>query len=70
MDEKEEQFNVVVNPEGQYSIWFADRDPPAGWTLEGKSGTKNVCLEHIAAVWTDMRPMSIRKSSGQSEPVD
>lgn len=69
MDEKEEEFNVVINPEGQYSIWFADREPPAGWSLEGKKGTKQACLEHISAVWTDMRPLSIRQSSAQTGHV-
>lgn len=54
-------YKVVVNHEEQYSIWFADREPPAGWTAVGKSGTKAECLAHIEQVWTDMRPLSLRK---------
>jgi MbtH protein len=54
-------YRVVVNHEEQYSIWPADRDNPLGWRDEGKSGTKAECLAHIEVVWTDMRPLSLRK---------
>lgn len=57
---------VVVNHEEQYSIWFADRELPAGWTAEGTMGTKQECLEHIGRVWTDMRPLSLRKKMEQA----
>ena len=53
-------YVVVVNDEGQYSIWFADRDLPAGWRAEGVTGSKAACLEHIERVWTDLRPLSLR----------
>ena len=58
-------YKVVVNHEEQYSIWFADRELPAGWTAEGTTGTKQECLEHIGRVWTDMRPLSLRKKMEQ-----
>ena len=54
-------YKVVINHEEQYSIWFADRDNPLGWTNVGKSGSKAECLEYIKEVWTDMRPLSLRK---------
>ncbi|MER6029498.1 MbtH family NRPS accessory protein [Streptomyces sp. NPDC001851] len=53
---------VVLNHEEQYSIWFADREPPAGWTAEGTTGTKTECLAHIDKVWTDMRPLTLRQA--------
>jgi MbtH protein len=55
-------YKVVVNEEEQYSIWPADRDLPLGWLDAGKSGPKPQCLEYIKEVWTDMRPLSLRKS--------
>jgi MbtH protein len=55
-------YKVVVNHEEQYSIWRADATMPNGWRDIGKSGTKADCLAHIKEVWTDMRPLSIRKS--------
>ena len=54
-------YKVVVNHEEQYSIWPADRENPAGWRDAGKSGTKAECLEFVKEVWTDMRPLSLRK---------
>lgn len=54
-------YRVVVNHEEQYSIWPAGRDIPAGWRDVGVSGTREECLDHIESVWTDMRPLSVRK---------
>lgn len=54
-------LEVVVNHEEQYSIWPAHREPPAGWRKAGKQGTKAECLAWIEEVWTDMRPLSLRK---------
>ncbi len=54
------EYAVVVNDEEQYSIWPTDRPVPDGWREEGARGGKASCLEHIGAVWTDMRPRSVR----------
>ena len=64
--DKEEQDNktiykVVVNHEEQYSIWLNYKEVPAGWREAGKEGTKDECLTYIGEVWTDMRPLSLRK---------
>lgn len=58
-------YRVVRNDEEQYSIWWADRDLPPGWTAEGTSGSKQECLDHIGQVWTDMRPRSLREQMAQ-----
>jgi MbtH protein len=60
-------YKVVVNHEEQYSIWLFDRDNPPGWQDAGKSGNKADCLEYIKAVWTDMRPLSLRKSMAEQD---
>ena len=62
-DEREDNtiYKVVVNHEEQYSIWPADRENALGWNDEGKTGTKAECLAHIKEIWTDMRPLSLRK---------
>lgn len=54
-------YRVVVNQEEQYSIWPVDREIPLGWRDAGKSGPKADCLAYIKEVWTDMRPLSLRK---------
>jgi MbtH protein len=62
-DESEDTtiYTVVVNHEEQYSIWDAGRDLPLGWTAVGKTGPKAECLAYIEEVWTDMRPLSLRR---------
>jgi len=67
-DEREDTtvYDVVLNDEEQYSIWPADREVPLGWRTEGTRGTKAECLQHIEIVWTDMRPLSLRKAMSAS----
>jgi uncharacterized protein YbdZ (MbtH family) len=54
-------YKVVVNHEEQYSIWPDYKETPLGWNDVGKSGLKPDCLAYIKEVWTDMRPLSLRK---------
>ncbi len=60
-DSEDQLFRVVVNDEEQYSIWPLDKEIPAGWRDEGTSGPKADCTRHIEEVWTDMRPLSLRR---------
>ena len=68
-EEREDKiiYKVVVNHEEQYSIWPTDRENPLGWQDAGKSGTKGECLAYIEEVWTDMRPLSLRKKMEETE---
>ncbi|MCH9651027.1 MAG: MbtH family protein [Deltaproteobacteria bacterium] len=68
-DEEEDTtvYKVVINHEEQYSIWPEDRENPLGWNDVGKSGSKQECLDHIEEVWTDMRPLSLRKKMEEDE---
>ncbi len=59
--EDNRDYIVVVNHEEQYSIWIADKELPAGWMKVGFKGKKPECLAYIKEVWTDMRPLSLRK---------
>ncbi|QFY44506.1 MbtH family NRPS accessory protein [Candidatus Methylospira mobilis] len=62
-DESEDTtiYHVVVNHEEQYSIWPEYKEIPNGWRTVGKSGLKQECLNYIKEIWTDMRPLSLRK---------
>jgi MbtH protein len=66
-DEDNTIYKVVINHEEQYSIWPADRENPLGWTDVGKTGIKSDCLAYIDEVWTDMRPLSLRKQMEASD---
>jgi MbtH protein len=67
VDDREDTqlYKVVMNEEEMYSIWPAERELPLGWRDAGKTGKKDECLAHIQEVWTDMRPLSLRKKMEQ-----
>lgn len=69
-EEDTRTYTVVVNHEEQYSIWFADQELPLGWRMVGKSGPKAECLAYIEEVWTDMRPLSLRKKMEETASQD
>lgn len=65
--EAELLYNVVVNDEGQYSVWPTHRAVPPGWREDGFRGSHAECLAHVRQVWTDMRPLSLRRVSEKGE---
>ncbi|MGK4008337.1 MbtH family protein [Sorangium sp. So ce1036] len=69
-DDADATFEVVVNHEEQYSIWPAGREIPAGWRPAGKSGKRAECLQYIEEVWTDMRPLSLRKQMEEAAAAE
>jgi MbtH protein len=59
-------YNAVCNDEEQYSIWVSGRDLPAGWRTVGNAAPREECLAYIDEVWTDMRPLSLRRQRGDA----
>lgn len=57
----DQQFDVVINHEVQYSIWPTWKAIPNGWQAAGFSGNREQCLEFIRKEWTDLRPFSVRR---------
>ncbi|MEV8536205.1 MbtH family NRPS accessory protein [Streptomyces sp. NPDC051211] len=64
-----EFYWIVVNDEDQYSIWPGDQQIPAGWQSVGDRGSKEDCLAWIEENWTDMRPLSLRRSMDSDRPA-
>ena len=60
-DREGEVFRVLVNHEEQYSIWPEWKAIPGGWCDTGMKGDKKACLDYVEKVWTDMRPLSLRR---------
>ncbi|WP_086561123.1 MbtH family protein [Streptomyces africanus] len=60
-DDQDGTFLVVVNDEGQYSLWPAFAAVPDGWTVSLGENTREAALAHVAEQWTDMRPRSLRE---------
>lgn len=50
---------VVVNDEGQYSLWPEFAQVPAGWTIVHGATDRRSCIDFVTANWTDMRPRSL-----------
>jgi MbtH protein len=59
-------YHVVVNREGQYSIWPEYKASPKGWQAVGKARSKQECLNYIKEVWTDTRSLSLRQRMAAS----
>jgi MbtH protein len=59
LDEEDTILDVVVNDEGQYSIWPSSKLLPEGWHKAGKRGRKAECIAFIESVWSDIRPRSL-----------
>lgn len=58
-DDEDGTFLVLINDEGQYSLWPHAMDVPQGWTQVGPTGSRAECLSYIEEKWTDMRPLSL-----------
>ncbi|WP_448330967.1 MbtH family protein [Streptomyces sp. DSM 41534] len=58
-DDADARYLVLVNDEGQYSLWPVFAEVPAGWTAVHGPDGRQPCLDHINENWTDMRPKSL-----------
>lgn len=63
-------YCVVLNDEEQHSIWLAGRELPLGWRKEGFAGSREECLARIGEVWTDIRPLSLRRQISAQQGAD
>lgn len=61
-----DRFVVVMNEEEQYSIWPVELPVPEGWHPQPCEGSKEDCLAFVERVWTDMRPLSLRRALGEA----
>ena len=60
-------YHVLINAEGQYSLWPAFVEVPDGWTVVLKSTNRAECLGYIDKNWTDMRPNSLIAAMEESK---
>jgi MbtH protein len=64
-------YHVLVNDEGQYSLWPSFKEVPQGWTIAKKSDSRAACLDYINQNWTDMRPNSlIERMNAQNKKLN
>lgn len=65
-EEDTREYVVLVNIEEQYSLWLADLEVPKGWREVFARNNKKACLDYVKEVWTDMRPLSLRKAMAEA----
>ncbi|MFF4290824.1 MbtH family protein [Streptomyces sp. NPDC001739] len=58
-EDDDAKYRVLVNGEGQYSLWPATLDVPAGWESRLGPDTRQACLDYVEENWVDMRPLSL-----------
>ncbi|MCT2589004.1 MbtH family protein [Streptomyces sp. N2-109] len=58
-DDTESTFSVLVNDEGQHSLWPSFTTVPAGWAAVHGPASHEECLSYVEENWTDMRPKSL-----------
>ncbi|MEV4442400.1 MbtH family protein [Streptomyces sp. NPDC049577] len=68
-DDAQGTYLVLVNDEGQHSLWPSFTDVPAGWTAVHGPGTRQECLDYVEENWTDMRPKSLVEYQSRSSRV-
>jgi len=63
-DDKNASFQVLVNDEGQHSLWPTFIAVPAGWQVALAAIDRDACNAFIEAHWLDMRPRSLAAATG------
>ncbi|MGG0663251.1 MbtH family protein [Viridibacillus arvi] len=53
-------YNVLINEEGQHSLWPSFLVIPEGWSIIYWEESRQDCLEYIDKNWTDLQPKSLK----------
>lgn len=69
-DDDSQRYVVLVNREGQYCLWLADKAIPGGWQDTGTRGAKSDCLAYVERVWEDITPVSVRNRAAAGQSAD
>lgn len=69
-EDEDGAYQVLVNGEGQHSLWPLFIPVPGGWAVVGPEGNRALCLAWINEHWTDMRPRSLVEQSRAAGPQE
>ncbi|MFJ8433834.1 MbtH family protein [Kitasatospora sp. NPDC094019] len=67
-DDTDGRFLVLVNHEGQHSLWPSFAEVPGGWTTALTETTRDAALEYVESHWTDLRPRSLATADTADTP--
>jgi uncharacterized protein YbdZ (MbtH family) len=65
-EDTDANFFVLVNDEGQHSLWPVFAEVPAGWTVVRGEASRESCVDYVERNWTDMRPKSLIAAMDQA----
>jgi|1185.fasta_scaffold933614_1 MbtH protein len=66
-EDEDGRYHVLVNDEGQHSLWPTFIDVPEGWRVALEDDTREACLDYVEKNWTDMRPNSLIEAMREHE---
>ncbi|GAB2731692.1 MbtH family protein [Kitasatospora kifunensis] len=58
-------YLVLVNDEGQHSLWPSFAETPEGWVVALPETDRQSALDYVETHWTDMRPRSLAEAMGR-----
>jgi MbtH protein len=64
-EDPDAKYFVLINDEGQHSLWPVFAEVPAGWEVIFGEDGRQECLDFIEKNWTDMRPKSLIKAMAE-----
>lgn len=66
----EAPYLVLVNDEGQHSLWPVFAEVPAGWREAFRGANRGEALAYVEEHWTDLRPKSLVAAMAQRPAAD
>ncbi len=66
-EDADASYLVLVNDEGQHSLWPAFAGVPEGWKVAYGKDTRDACLKYVEKNWTDTRPSSLADLAERTE---
>lgn len=66
-DDENGVFLVLVNDEGQHSLWPEFAEVPAGWQTVFGPSDRESSLAYVEQHWTDMRPRSLQEAMDRAD---
>jgi MbtH protein len=68
-DDEDALFLALINDDGQYSLWPASMDVPAGWVKVYGEKSRSECLQFIERNWADPRPGNLAAALKSEDPA-
>lgn len=67
-DDDDAQFYVLINDDGEHSLWPVFAAVPGGWTIAYGAAARQACLRYVRTHWVDMRPKSLIEAMSNETP--